>query len=202
MERTRGCKTKETGMKKNNSKAKSPKGSAKEFGSGVSIGMDVGDKTSRYCVLNGAGEVIVERSVATTKKGMAQVFGAMAHSRIAIEVGTHSPWMSRELKRLGHEVVVANARQVKLISTSSRKDDKLDARMLARLVRVDPQLLRPIRHRSEQAQMHLTVIRVRKALIEARTGLVNAARGFCKAAGERVASGGADQMGMGRLGRW
>jgi transposase len=89
---------------------------------------------------------------------------------------------------------VANARQVQLISASSRKADGVDAEMLARLARVDPQLLRPIRHRSEEAQKHLTVIRIRAALVEARTGLVNSARGLAKALGERLPSCDTDQM--------
>jgi transposase len=161
--------------------------------------MDLGDKTSRYCVLNGEGEVSKEGSVATTKKAMTQVFGARKRCRTAIEVGTHSPWVSRLLKELGHEVIVANARQVKLISQSSRKDDKLDARMLARLARVDPELLRPIRHRSEKAQMDLLAIRVRATLVEARTRLINAARGFAKAQGERLPSSDADTMGTEKL---
>jgi len=93
----------------------------------MTIGMDLGDKTSRYCQLDGSGEVMEEGGVATTKKGMTQLFGAKGRCRIAIEVGTHSPWVSRLLKSLGHEVIVANARQVKLISASSRKDDRLDA---------------------------------------------------------------------------
>ena len=91
-----------------------------------------------------------EGSVATTKKAMTQKFAGMRRCRIALEVGTHSPWVSRLLSSLGHEVIVANARQVKLISASSRKDDRLDAEMLARLARVDPQLLRPIRHRGRR----------------------------------------------------
>jgi transposase len=130
---------------------------------------------------------------------MAQVFGAMPHCRMAIEVGAHSPWVSRTLKRLGHEVIVANARQVKLISQSSRKNDKLDAQMLARLARVDPALLRPIRHRSEEAQKDLMTIRIRAALVESRTGLVNAARGLAKSTGERLAACDADQMEVEKL---
>jgi transposase len=191
---------KETGMKKNNNSSKSPQRVRKVRKTGrVTIGMDLGDKTSRMCFLDEEGEVIREGSVATTKKGMAQVFGTMAHSRIALEVGTHSPWVSRLLKSFGHEVIVANARQVKLISQSSRKDDKLDAQMLARLARVDPQLLRPIRHRSEEAQTDLTTIRIRAALVEARTGLVNAARGLAKALGERLPKCDTDQMGEEKL---
>jgi transposase len=162
----------------------------------ITIGMDLGDKTSRYCLLDSDGKVEQESAVATTKKGMAQAFGAMQRRRIAIEVGTHSPWVSRLLTAMGHEVIVANARQVKLISASSRKDDRLDAQMLARLARIDPQLLRPIRHRGEKAQADLMRIRVRAALLDARTSLINAARGMTKAAGERLPACDADYMGV------
>src|SRR5712692_6424792 len=128
--------------------------------------MDLGDKTSRYCVLGQNGELLSEGSVATTRKGMAQKFAGMRRCRVAIEVGTHSPWLSRWLASLGFETIVANARQVELISRNSRKNDRMDAQLLARLARVDPQLLRPIRHRSEQAQADLMTIRIRAALLE------------------------------------
>lgn len=182
-------------MRKNSKDGKSSKRSQSiRKVDGITIGMDLGDKTSRCCMLNAAGDVLAEQACATTKKGMAQMFGAMPHCRIAIEVGTHSPWVSRELKKYGHEVIVANARQVKLISQSSRKNDKMDAQMLARLARMDPALLRPIRHRSEEAQKDLTAIRIRAALVESRTGLVNAARGLTKASGERLRPCDAGQM--------
>jgi transposase len=114
-------------------------------------------------------------------------------------VGTHSPWLSRWLTGLGFEVIVANARQVQLISASSRKNDRMDALLLARLARVDPQLLRPIRHRSEQAQADLMTIRIRAALVEARSSLVNAARGFAKAQGDRLPSCDAEAMGVEKM---
>jgi len=110
--------------------------------------------------------------------------------------------VSRLLKSFGHEVIVANARQVKLISQSTRKDDKLDARTLARLARIDPELLRPIRHRSERAQLDLTQIRVRAALVEARTGLVNGTRGLAKALGERLPKCDADNLDVEQLAGW
>lgn len=187
-------------MKKNSKSSETPKRSRKVRQSDqVTIGVDLGDKTSRYCALNAAGEVILEGACPTTKKGIGQFCGALAPCRIAIEVGTHSPWVSRELKNYGHEVIVANARQVKLISQSSRKNDRLDAEMLARLARTDPKLLRPIRHRSEEAQRDLLTIRVRAALVEARTALVNAARGLSKALGVRLPACDADQMGTAKL---
>jgi transposase len=79
--------------------------------------MDLGDRATRYCVLDEAGDVILERSVPTTKTGMERVFAAMPHSRVALETGAHSPWVSRQLTQLGHEVIVAHARNVRLIGS-------------------------------------------------------------------------------------
>jgi transposase len=98
------------------------------------------------------------------------------------------------LARLGHEVIVAHARNVRLIGGSSRKDDRFDARTLARLARIDPGLLGPVRHRSAKAQIHLTVIRARAGLVSARTALVNAARGLTKSYGERLQKCSTQQM--------
>jgi transposase len=116
------------------------------------------------------------------------VFGAMPRSRIALEIGTHSPWISRLLSELGHEVIVANARKVRLIAESRKKDDRLDAQTLARLARIDPQLLYAVKHRSVQAQADLTVIRARAGRVRARTARVNTARGLAQSYGERLRS--------------
>jgi transposase len=175
-------------MKKNSTCQQSPKRKKNALKGPITIGMDLGDKSSRYCVLDSQGEVAEEGSVATTRKGMAQAFGGRQRCRIAMEVGTHSPWVSRLVNSLGHEVIVANPRQLQLITQSSRKDDKVDAKTLARLARIDPELLRPVRHRSEKGQMDLMQVRVRAALIETRTSLVNTLRGLAKSVGERVAS--------------
>jgi transposase len=187
-------------MKKRSSSRQNPKSAVKtkRAQQSVTIGMDLGDKTSRYCLLSDEGEILQEGQVTTTKAGMTGTFGLIGRARIAIEVGTHSPWVSRLLRSLGHEIIVANPRQVKLITESSRKDDRLDAQTLARLARIDPQLLRPIQHRSEKAQAALMVIRVRAALIGVRTSLVNTARGLAKALGERLPRCDADQMGVQR----
>ncbi len=187
-------------MKKNITTRQSPRLARNARRQPMTIGLDLGDKTSRYCALDPQGAVMGEGGVATTKKAMTEKFGGLGRTRIAMEVGTHSPWVSRLLSSLGHEVIVANARQVRLISESTRKDDKLDARMLARLARIDPELLRPIRHRSEKAQEHLLAIRVRATLVDARTGLVNAARGFAKASGERLPAVDADALGVETIG--
>jgi transposase len=160
----------------------------------LTIGMDLGDRFTYYCVLDEAGEVMVEQKLPTTRQAIQQVFGAMPSSRVALETGAHSPWVSRQLTQLGHDVIVAHARNVRLIGESSRKDDRLDARMLARLARLDPRLLSPVQHRSAQAQVHLTVIRARAALVGARTALINSARGLAKSYGERLRKCGTQQV--------
>ena len=152
----------------------------------LTIGLDLGDRSSWYCVLDEAGEIVLEQKLNTTPKAMKEVFGAIPRSRIALETGMHSPWISRLLSELGHEVIVAHARNVRLIGESRKKDDRIDAQTLARLARIDPQLLCPVRHRSAKAQADLTVIRARAGLVRARTALVNTARGLAQSYGERL----------------
>jgi transposase len=152
----------------------------------LTIGLDLGDRNSWYCVVDEAGRIRLEQCVRTNAKALQDVFGAMPRSRIALETGTHSPWISRLLRGLGHEVIVANARKVRLIGESRKKDDRLDAETLGRLARIDPQLLSPVKHRSAQAQADLAMIRARAGLVRARTGLANTARGLAKSYGERL----------------
>jgi len=152
----------------------------------LTVGLDLGDRSSWYCVLDEAGGVVLEQRLGTTPKAMQEVFGAMPRSRIALETGMHSPWVSRCLSALGHEVIVAHARNVRLIGESRKKDDRLDAQTLARLARIDPQLLCPVKHRSARAQADLSLIRARAGLVRARTALVNTARGLAKSYGERL----------------
>lgn len=106
--------------------------------------------------------------------------------RVAIEAGTHSPWVSRLLEECGHEVLVANARKVRLIYSNKRKTDEMDAENLARLARLDPKLLYPLKHRGEDSQAHMAIIRSREALVSARTQLVNHVRGAVKSFGARL----------------
>jgi transposase len=160
----------------------------------LTVGLDLGDRSSAYCVLNEAGEIVLEHKVDTTPEAIKQVFGSMPRCRMAMETGTHSPWVSRLLTALGYEVIVGHAQKVRLITKSRRKDDRLDARTLARLARIDPELLSPVKRRSAQAQLHLTEIRARAVLVSARTALVNAARGLVKSYGERLPKCGTQQF--------
>src|SRR5579862_257333 len=160
----------------------------------LTIGLDLGDRWSFYCVLNEVGKVLLEQKLPTTPEAMKRTFEKLSRSRIVLETGTHSPWVSRLLTELRHEVIVAHAQKVQLITKSSRKDDRHDARTLARLARIDPELLGPVRHRSAKAQIHLTVIRARAELVSARTALVNAARGLVKSFGERLPKCGTYQV--------
>jgi transposase len=160
----------------------------------LTIGLDLGDRWSFYCVMDEAGQILREQKLATTAEAMRQTFARIPRSLIALETGTHSPWVSRLLTELGHEVLVAHAQKVQLITKSTRKDDRHDARTLARLARIDPELLGPVRHRSAQAQIHLTVIRARAALVSTRTALVNAARGLVKSFGQRLPRCGTEQV--------
>lgn len=150
-------------------------------------GLDLGDKYSQLCVLDrGSGETLEESRLATTAQALRRRFEGVAPMRIALEVGTHSPWVSRLLEQLGHEVLVANARKLRLIYKNRRKTDKVDAEYLARLARVDPELLHPLQHRGEQAQSDLAVLRSRDALVKVRTQLVNHVRGAVKSLGHRL----------------
>src|SRR3984893_14630717 len=152
----------------------------------LTIGLDLGDRSSWYCLLDEGGGVLLEQRLGTTPKAMREWLGSMPCCRIALETGMHSPWVSRLLSELGHEVIVAHARKVRLIGESRKKDDRLDAQTLARLARIAPELLYPVKHRSVQAQADLTLIRARAGLVRARTGLVNMARGLAKSYGERL----------------
>lgn len=151
------------------------------------VGIDLGDKVSRYCIVNQDGEVVEEGSFRNQVNSIEKHFGG-ERRRIALEAGGQSAWISRELKRLGQEVIVANARQLKWITASDTKNDPVDARKLALLARADVRLLAPVEHRTGEQQAELSVIRARDALVRARTLLVNAARGLAKGFGERLPS--------------
>src|SRR5215204_6569647 len=152
----------------------------------MTAGLDLGDRYSYLCLIDTeSGEVIEEGRLRTTPEAFRR-FASEQPLRIAIEAGTHSPWVSRLLEGCAHEVLAANARKLRLIYANKRKTDKIDAENLARLARVDPKLLYPLRHRGEGSQAHLALIRSREALVSCRTQLVNHVRGAVKSFGARL----------------
>jgi Transposase and inactivated derivatives len=150
------------------------------------VGLDLGDRFSQIAVLDVEGELVEESRVATTESALRQRFSGCGRMRIALETGTHSPWVSRVLADCGHEVVVANSRKLRLIYENRRKSDKVDALYLARLARLDPKLLAPVEHRGAAAQNDLALLRSRDALVATRTLLINHARGLVKSFGKRL----------------
>jgi transposase len=153
----------------------------------MTVGLDLGDKYNYLCLLDSrSGEVLEEGRLRTTPEAFGRRFGSEEQFEIAIEVGTHSPWVSRLLKESGHEVLVANPRKTRPIYGQRRKTDKLDAQKLARLARADPELLYPVEHRGEDSQAHLALIHSRDALVRSRTQLINHARGTVKSFGARL----------------
>jgi transposase len=153
----------------------------------VTAGLDIGDKYSYLCLIDTAsGEIMEEGRLRTSPETFKRRFASERPMRIAIEAGTHSPWVSRVLEECGHEVLVANPRKLRLIYANKRKTDEIDAENLARLARVDPRLLYPLKHRGEDSQAHLAIIRSRQALVDCRTQLVNHVRGAVKSFGARL----------------
>lgn len=152
------------------------------------VGLDLGDRFTSVCVLSEGGEVIERSRWPTTRQGLSRRFEGKAKLRVVLEAGTHSSWVSESLESWGHEVVVANPRQVYWIFKNTKKCDRVDAESLARLGRADVSLLSPIQHRSSQAQAHRAVLSSRDALVRSRTALINHARGVVKTLGERLPS--------------
>jgi transposase len=153
----------------------------------MTAGLDLGDKYSYLCLIDQqSGEVMEEGRLRTTPEAFRRRFASEQPMRIAIEAGTHSPWASRVLEECGHEVLVANARKLRLIYGNKRKTDEIDAENLARLARVDPKLLYPLKHRGEDSQAHMALIRSRQALVGCRTQLVIHVRGAVKSFGGRL----------------
>jgi transposase len=152
----------------------------------VTIGVDLGDTWSHGVVLDEGGEVQERFRARTTRGGLEKRLSGYERGRVVLEVGTHSPWVSRLVQELGHEPIVGNPRRIRLIAHSDRKSDRIDAEQLARLGRADPALLSPIRHRGEGVQRDRGLLSVREGLVRARTALINQVRGIAKSLGVRV----------------
>src|SRR6202035_3219613 len=155
----------------------------------ITIGIDLGDVWSHYCTLNQDGEVVDRGRFRTTPKAIEKWFTDVLSARVAMKAGTHSIWISEQLQELGHEVIVANVRELRAISHSDRKSDQVDAEKLARFARLDPKILRPIgplRTGRYGNRKPLPLIRARDLIVLARTAAVNAVRGLTKSCGHRM----------------
>jgi len=160
--------------------------SSNEIFPNLTIGLDLGDKVSRVCEINAAGKIVNRASIATTAGAIERYFGGREPCRVVLEVGTHSPWITRELKKLGHETVVSQPSKVYGKGHKQRRNDWMDAEYLARQGRADPELLHPMEHRSAEAQQDLALLRARDQLVQARTKLINHVRGAVKSLGGRI----------------
>lgn len=160
--------------------------SSSEFFPNLTIGVDLGDHVSQVCEIDAAGKVVKRATVATTRGAIERYFGGRPKCRVVMEVGTHSPWVSRDLKKLGHETVVSQSSKVYGQGQRRHRNDAMDAEYLARQGRADPELLRPMEHRSEEAQQDLALLRARDQLVQARTALISHVRGAVKSLGGRI----------------
>jgi transposase len=165
---------------------KHPRGELRPNLDRLTVGVDLGDQWSHYCILGLEGETLAEGQLRTTQEDIAEFFQALNAARVVFEVGTHSPWVQDVICGCGHEVLVANPRLMEGSKRRKRKNDRIDANKLARLGRVDPKSLHPIQHRSREVRQDLVVLRARAALVAARTELINATRGLVKSMGKRL----------------
>ena len=152
----------------------------------LTVGVDLGDQWSNYCILGLGGETLAEGQFRTRKQETAEFFQGLATSRVVVEVGTHSAWVREIIAGFGHEVLVANPRLMEGSKRRRRKNDRIDAEKLARLGRIDPKSLHLIQHRSTEVREDLLVLRARDALVKSRTELINSVRGLVKSMGARV----------------
>ena len=152
----------------------------------LTVGVDLGDKWSAYCILGLEGETLIEGQLQTAPLGVAEFFQSLPAARVVLEVGTHSAWVRELISGCGHEVLVANPRLMEGPKRRRRKNDRIDANKLARLGRMDPESLYPIQHRSPEVRQDLVMLRARDALVAVRTELINSTRGLVKSVGARL----------------
>jgi transposase len=150
------------------------------------IGLDLSDRTLRFCELNAKGEIVQEGQLKLDRAALREYLSGQPRARVALETGGQSAWVKAVIEELGHEAIVANARELQAVTGRSHRTDHHDAQQLARLARVDRELLRPVELRNAQQQADLFVIRARAALVEVRTMLINFARGITKTTGHRL----------------
>ena len=159
----------------------------------LTIGIDVSDKFSQICIIDDKGETIEESRIPTKPNAFMSKFYC-APAQIALEAGTHSQWIDKTLRELGHDVIVANPRKLKMIYMNDSKDDRVDAEQLARVRRIDPKMLAPIQHRKEEEQENMELLKARDILVRGRTDLINHIRGAVKPFGCKLPESSADSF--------
>lgn len=152
----------------------------------MTMGLDLGDRISSYSCIDRQGRIVQQGEIKTEPEALGQLFGRKKKMRVVIESGTHSRWVEALIEKAGQEAIVANPRKVRLISHSSNKGDRKDGEMLARLGRLDPELLFPVTHRSETVQRDRTLLKARDQLVRSRTQLISHVRGTVKSFGSRI----------------
>lgn len=150
------------------------------------IGMDLGDKNHKAVRLSAGGDIVERAEVLCTPDAVRAYLELNPGALLVIETGTHCRWICRLACAMGHEVLVGNARKLRMIWASSRKNDWNDAEMLARVARADRKLLAPVRLRADGDQALMRLVKARDLLVRNRTGIVNEVRGFCKSEGQRL----------------
>ena len=159
------------------------------------VGVDLGDRKSVACVYRD-GIVREWFEFPMTPEGVNTAFEGKNYKQVALEAGAQSGWVTRQLRTLGVEPVVANPRKLKAISANERKSDRNDALILAKLVWSDASLLCPIHHRSEETSLALTILRARDTAVSMRTGAINTVRSMAKGMGKRLKTGAAQGFAM------
>ena len=152
----------------------------------ITIGMDLGDRHHIIVVFDNQGNELACERITNSKLAVRKYFQRYRGATVAVEAGTHSPWISRELEQLGLVVYVGNPRKLRLIWDSHDKSDERDARILAMVCRLEPRLLWPVKHRNEQAYSDLELIKARDMLVQSRGKLINHVRSVVKSHGERL----------------
>ena len=157
----------------------------------TTIGADVSDRTTKICVMTkaegGERRIVVETTCATTKAGFEEALSKFDRSwPIVFETGTHCRWMDRLFKEMGFKTIVGNPGKIPSITKSNTKNDRNDARELARLAIADPAMLHPVFLRDEVYQQMLRFHHARNMLISQRTQTINQIRGFAKSMGHRI----------------
>lgn len=142
----------------------------------VTLGLDLGLRRTQVCVIDSSGAAVEERAVTTSREAISELLERFPKSRVVLEASTSARWIAALADALGHEVVVANPRNIPVVTANVRKCDRNNARLLAELGQVKPQLLSPVQLRSDRYQRVRTLLFARAQLVKQRTALTNFVR--------------------------